>query len=590
MTEKIERKLAAILSADVVGYSRLMHADESGTLARLQARRKELIEPKIAEHGGRLVKLMGDGALVEYPSVIDAVQCAVEIQQESAARNAETPEDERIELRVGINVGDVIIEGDDIYGEGVNVAARLDGMAEPGGICISRSVRDQIRDRLDHPLEDLGEVEVKNIARPVRVFRVILGGDASPAPHATNQEPAPASLDKPSIAVLAFENMSGDAEQEYFADGIAEDIITSLSKFRQFDVIARNSSFTYKGSAVDLKQVARELDVRFVLEGSVRSAGGRVRITAQLIDASSGNHVWAERYDRTLDDIFAVQDEITQHIIGSIAPGILAAEMQRAQRAGTENLGAWGCVMRAHRHIWRFTKEGSAEAKHLLLKALELDPHNATALADLALVHHFEAVFGWGESPQHSHAQFGEAARRAVAIDDQDASAQTALAIFDLFSGRHDDASQRLRKAIELNPSLAFASGYLAAVHAFAGEREAALPNLEKAIRLSPRDPLVVIWNIIAAWAALNDELFEEAIDYARKAIQENPEFTDIHGVLAASYGHLNRSAEARAALDEFLRRMPNLTASDPRLDRPFKRPADKERFLEGLRKAGLPE
>ncbi len=336
-----ERRLTTILAADVVGYSRLMAADEGGTFAQLKTHRKELIGPKIAEYSGRVVKLMGDGTLMEFGSVVDAVHFAVDVQRAMAERNAEVPEDQRITYRIGINIGDIIVEGDDIYGDGVNVAARLEALAEPGGICISRTVFNHVRNKVALAFEDLGELQVKNIPDPVRVYRVDLSRtdtDSVGWSPDTGSLPLP---DKPSIAVLPFENMSGDPEQEFFADGMAEEIITALSRYRWFFVIARNSSFTYKGHAVDVKQVAKELGVRYVLEGSVRKAGDRVRVTAQLIDASTGNHIWAERYDRELDDIFALQDEITQTIVTAIEPELGAVEQERARRKPPDNLDAW---------------------------------------------------------------------------------------------------------------------------------------------------------------------------------------------------------------------------------------------------------
>ena len=604
--ERVERRLAAILAADVAGYSRLMGVDEEGTLAALKAIRRDLLDLKIKEHRGRIVKTTGDGVLVEFASVVDAVRCAVEVQREMAERNAGVPADKRIAFRVGINVGDIISDDNDIYGDGVNVAARLEALAEPGGICVSRVVRDQVRDKLDFAFDDKGEQQVKNIARPVRVYRV---GPRSPLPNpplpgldpgitgegrvGASETPAvqpPLPLpEKPSIAVLPFQNLSGDVEQEYFADGIVEDIITALSRNRAFFVISRNTTFTYKGPAVDVARVARELGVRYVLEGSVRRAGNRVRITAQLIDAASGRHLWADRYDRELADVFAVQDEIAQTITGELAPGIISAEMQQARRKDPSQLDAWDRTMRAHWHIRRFTREDSAEARRLLGEAIELDPANAMAFSDLALVHHFEAVFGWGEGVAQSFARCGEAARKAVAIDDSDASAHTALAIFDLFSGRHEEARRRLRRALALDPNSVFARGYLGGSYAFAGDYEATLPHCEEAIRLSPRDPLLITFHLLQGWAALLSERFAEAVEFATKAADANPEFPDVYAVLAAAQGHLGNTAPARAALDELLRRMPGLTASDERLNRPFGSAEQRERFLEGLRKAGLP-
>jgi adenylate cyclase len=585
------RRLAAILAADVAGYSRLMGEDEEGTLAALKAIRRELTDPKIKEHRGRIVKTTGDGVLVEFASVVDAVRCAVEVQRDMALRNAGTPEAKRIEFRIGINLGDIIIDGRDIFGDGVNVAARLEALAEPGGICVSRVVRDQVRDKLDFGFEDRGEQQVKNIARPVRVFDV--RSATAPSPIVAPDLPAAAPLplpEKPSIAVLPFQNLSGDPEQEYFADGIVEDIITALSRNRAFFVISRNTTFTYKGPAVDVARVARELGVRYVLEGSVRRAGNRVRITAQLIDAASGRHLWADRYDRELADVFAVQDEIAQTITGELAPGIIAAEIQQARRKDPSQLDAWDRTMRAHWHIRRFTRVDLAEARRLLEEAVTIDPTNATAFADLAFANHFEAVFGWGEDVPLSFARCGEAARRAVAIDDGDASAQTALAIYDLFSGRHEEARRRLRRALDLDANSVFARGYLATSYAFAGDYEPAVSHGEEAIRLSPRDPLLIIWHLCQGWAALLAERYPEAVAFATEAVEANPEFPDVYAVLAAAHGHLANAAAARAALHELLRRMPGLTISDERLNRPFGSAAQRDHFLAGLRKAGLPE
>jgi adenylate cyclase len=580
------RRLAAILAADVAGYSRLMGEDEEGTLAALKAIRRELADPKIKEHRGRIVKTTGDGLLVEFASVVDAVRCAVDVQREMALRNAGKPDAKRIEFRIGINLGDIIIDGRDIFGDGVNVAARLEALAEPGGICVSRVVRDQVRDKLDFAFEDRGEQQVKNIARPVRVFDV---RSALESPPVTPNPPAPAPLplfEKPSIAVLPFQNLSGDPEQEYFADGIVEDIITALSRNRAFFVISRNTTFTYKGPAVDVAKVARELGVRYVLEGSVRRAGNRVRITAQLIDAASGRHLWADRYDREMADVFAVQDEIAQTITGELAPGIIAAEMQQARRKDASQLDAWDRTMRAHWHIRRFSREDLAEARRLLGEALELDPANSTALGDLSFANHFAVVFGWGGDS----AQWFEAARQAVAADDGDANAHAALAICELFSGRHEEARRRLRRALDLDPNSVFARGYLGTSYAFAGDYEPTLQHCDEAIRLSPRDQLLIIWHLCKGWAALLSERFAEAIAFVTEAVAANPEFPDNYAVLAAAHGHLANTAAARAALEELLRRMPGLTASDDRLNRPFGSAVQRERFLEGLRKAGLPE
>jgi adenylate cyclase len=585
--ERVERRLAAILCADVVGYSRLMGADEEGTLAALKGHRRELIDPLLATHRGRIFKTTGDGMLVEFASVVDAVRCAVVMQQGMEDRNANLAESERLRFRIGINVGDVIVDEGDVFGDGVNVAARLEELAAPGEIRVSTAVREQVGEKLPIGFADLGLQSVKNIARPVRVYRVETGREATSAAS----RGAPLALpDKPSIAILPFANLSGDPEQEYFADGVVEDIITALSRNRAFFVISRNTTFTYKGPAVDVARVARELGVRYVLEGSVRRAGNRVRITAQLIDAASGRHLWADRYDRELADVFAVQDEIARTIAGELAPGIIAAEMQQARRKDASQLDAWDRTMRAHWHIRRFTQEDMAEARRLLEEAIALDPTNAMALSDLAFAHHFAAAFGWVDDPADSFARCGEAARRAVATDDGDANAHTALAIYELFCGRHEEARRRLGRALDLDPNSTFARGYLGISHAFAGDYDATLAHIDEAIRLSPRDPMATIWPLPKGWAALLSERYQEAVEFAAEAAAANAEFPDIYAVLAAAHGHLGNATAAHAALDEFLRRSPVHGASDERLNRPFGTPAKRELFLEGLRRAGLPE
>jgi len=584
--QRVERRLAAILAGDVAGYSRLMGADEEGTLARLNAHRREFLEPTIAEHRGRIVKRTGDGILIEFASAVDAARCAVQQQRGMAQRNANVPADQRIELRIGIHVGDIMIEEGDIFGDGVNIAARLESIAQPGGICISDDTYRQVRGKLDLNFQDSGEQELKNIARPVRVYQLRPDAPASPGKAPASGLALP---DKPSIAVLAFQNLSGDLEQEFFADGIAEEIITALSKAHWLFVIARNSSFTYKGKSVDVRQLGRELGVRYVLEGSVRKAGNRVRITAQLIDATDGHQVWADRYDRALEDIFAVQDEITRSIIGAIAPGIVAAEIQRTHGKDTAELGQWERVMRAHWHVQRLTREDFLEAFRLIDEVLRRDPNNALALADLAYNWHFGGLFGWIEDPVAME-RMGEAARRAVAADDQDAMAHTALALYELFSNRHDDAIRRSLRAIALDPNSSFARGNLGVAYSFGGEPDRSLTALGEAMRLSPRDFLMVIWHTASAWSHLHAERFAEAVNCAKQAIEFNPAFPDAYCTLAASAAHLGDMVEARAALDIFVRLLPGLTLGDPRLIRPFRRPADRERFLTGLRKAGLSE
>jgi len=589
-TQEVKRKLTAILSADVKGYSRLMSEDEVETIHTLNAY-KEVMAGLIQHHHGRVVNAPGDNVLAEFASVVDAVECAVEIQKELKTKNAELPENRRMEFRIGVNLGDVIEEGAQIYGDGVNIAARLESLSEAGGICISGTAYDHVENKLSLGYEYLGEQTVKNIAKPVRVYRVLMepGAVARRLLEVASKERMALPLpDKPSIAVLPFANMSGDPEQEYFSDGITEDIITALSRFRWFFVIARNSTFTYKGKTVEVKAVAQDLGVRYVLEGSVRKAGSRVRITAQLIDATTSHHVWAERYDRELEDIFAVQDEITENIVTSIGPEFLSAEMRRAQRRDVRSLDAWDYIMRAAFHHSRYKKEDVAEAQHLLRKAIELDPFNAEGFCLLAFTHLIQAQFGWSESADQSIQEAAKAAEKAVAIDDRDAWAHTALGLVDLISRRYDDATRRLKKAIDLNRSLANAYGALGQALALAGECAAAVEQINKAIRLSPRDPFLIYWVAHLGLAAFVEERYDVACEWGARIIQENPNFPGGHRLLAASYGQLGRINEAQTALQELLLLMPGMTIDDVRKQVPFKDPRHMERYLDGLRKAGL--
>ena len=583
--EGFRRKLTAILSADVKGYSRLMGDDEEATIRTLTTYRSA-ISDLVQQYRGRVVDTTGDNLMAEFTSAVDAVKCALEVQRELAERNAELSHERRMEFRIGLNIGDVVEEEDRIYGDGVNIAARVEGLAEAGGICISGRVYDQVENILDLKCEFLGEQKVKNITRPVRVYQVRTESNAAVSELSRTLELS----DKPSIAVLPFDNMSGDSEQEYFTDGITEDIITALSRFRWFFVIARNSTFTYKGKAVHVKQVAQDLGVRYVLEGSVRKAGNRVRITAQLIDASTGHHVWAERYDRDLEDIFAVQDEITENIVTSVGPEFFSAEMQRAQRKEVRSLDAWDYVMRASSHHSRYTRKDVAEAQRLLRKAIELDPMSAEAFCLLAFTHLMQVQFGWSESVVQSINEATKAAQSAVGIDDRDAWAHTALGMVDLISKRYDNAVRRLEKAIALNPNLANAYGGLGQALALAGEYNGAVTQINKAIRLSPRDPFMVYWFGHLGLASFVEERYEDACDWGSKAIQENPLFPGGHRLLASSYGQLGRVKEAATELKELLLLMPGMTADDVRRQVPFRKPRDMERYIDGLRKAGLKE
>ncbi len=584
------RKLTAILAADVVGYSGLMEKDEVGTLAALKTHRRELIEPKITEHNGRIVKLMGDGALVEFASAVDAVQCASEIQQSMRKRNADVPEDRRIEFRIGINLGDVIMDGDDIYGDGVNIAARLEGLAEPGGICVARSVFNQVKNKVDLGFENLGEQEVKNITEPVRVYRVALKAK-KPRAAVHGQEALPLP-DKPSIAVLPFQNMSGDPEQEFFADGMAEEIITALSHYRWFFVIARNSSFTYKGRAIDVTQLAKELGVRYVLEGSVRKAGNRVRVTAQLIDATTGSHIWAERYDRDLDDIFALQDEITETIVTSIEPELGAVERERARRKPPENLGAWDLFQRGLWHLFDDVKRDAlAQAKRLFERACELDPEFAAAHAELAWAHVAEIVRGLTDDPKASLDAAADAAERAVALDPRDPAARVTLGRVLIFRHAHERAIAEMKAALALNAGFDRGHYGLGMALLYGGRPEESIPHFEKGIRLSPRNPLLWAHWMMLGLAYLNLEEYEEAIASFEKAIQQpNAAFMPF-AFAAATLGQLGRIDEARSMLAEAKRRNPGVSIDTVRNTVGLLGPnSGVDWIIDGLREAGLSE
>ncbi len=591
--ERDERRLAAILAADVVGFTRLMGTDESGTLARLKALRREFIDPKIDGYGGRIVKLMGDGMLAEFPSVVDAVQCAVEVQGAIADHETDQPQERRIQFRIGINLGDVIIDGDDIYGDGVNIAARLEGLAQPGDICLSRAARDQIRDKLPFELEDLGEHEVKNVARPVRVFRIAVGdGGPDAGAPATAAKPAPGSPDKPSIAVLPFNNMSGDAEQEYFADGITEDIITALSKNRWLLVIARNSTFVYKGQSVDVRRVAEDLGAKFVLEGSVRKAGNRVRITAQLIDALTGNHIWADRYDRELDDIFALQDEITATIAARIEPELGAAERQRVASKPPQNLDSWDSYHLGLSSMYRYTKDGNAEAQRLFRHVIEIDPGFAPAHSGLAYTMFLSAVYFGAEPDTELLDGALREVQEAVAIDDKDAMSYFILGRIRLIRREYELSIADLETAIELNPCLATAHCGLGDSLAYSGRLAEAIPRFEEAIRLSPHDPRRWAFLVYGSLALLFMERYEEAAEWAKRAVGVPNATFWANAQLVAALSHMGRTEEARVAVEDLLRREPEFSSA--RFAEKFlfyvKDPGLIDPYVEGLRRAGLPE
>jgi adenylate cyclase len=585
------RRLTAILAADVAGYSRLMGADEEGTLAAIMALRRDLIDPKTAEHRGRIVKTTGDGILIEFQSVVDAVRCAVEVQCMMAVRNADVPTEKRIEVRVGIHQGDIIVEDGDIFGDGVNVAARLEGLAEPGGICVSRMVRDEVRDKLDAAFEDLGEQSLKNIARPVRVFRIRVAGRSAASAEAelaapTTTLPLP---DKPSIAVLPFQNMSGDPEQEYFADGIVEEITAALCRVRDFFVIARNSAFTYKGKAISAQQASRELGVRYLIEGSVRRAGDRVRITAQLIDGPSGNHLWADRYDGAVTDIFDLQDRITESVVGAIQPSVRSAEIERSRRKRPESLDAYDLVLRAYPSVWSLDRTANNEALKLLSQAIAIEPKYPLALSLAAWCHAQQSVYNWAEDPGSARGEALRLAQTAAAAGDEDPTILTLLGAAHTIVGGHAIAGRLLEKALALDPNSAWAWNRSGWLQSYLDRPEVSIEHFERAIRLSPFDPMNFNAFIGMSSAHFVAGRYGDAALWAEKGLLDRPSATWVYRSLVPIYAFLGREADARAGLARLLKEYPDLTVSKVVSAMVYSQPT-LDRFAEGLRKAGLPE
>jgi TolB-like protein len=572
------RRLAAILAADVAGYSRLMGADEEGTHERLKALRHELLDPKIAEHRGRIVKTTGDGLLVEFGSVVDAVRCAVEVQQAMPERNTSVGADNRIELRIGINLDDVIVEGDDLYGDGVNIAARIEALADAGGVFVSNTVFDHVRDRLPFAFEDLGKQQVKNIARPVRVYRVRDPGAAVKNPAT----PALALPVKPSIAVLPFANLSGDPEQEYFADGMVEEIITALSRIRWLFVIARNSSFTYKGQAVDLKQVGRELGVRYVLEGSVRRAGGRVRITAQLIEAEGSAHLWADRFDGPLEEVFELQDNVALSVAGVIESAVQAAEIRRSAERPTSDLTAYDLYLRALPDCLSWDDGRVRAALARLEQAIERDPQFGPALGFAAVCNHALGRYGGGKGTEAHRRAALDLAHRALQASPGDAGV-IANAAFMLGSLGEDikPAIALVDRALELNPSFARGWGISAWLRMWAGQPDVAVEHWQTSIRLSPRDRNLTE-PVLFGLAHFFRRRFDDAITFFLTALANMPRNPEVHRDLAACYALTGRLEEARQILDRLRTITPVIF---PHIVS-FRDPEHRELFLSGLRLA----
>ncbi|ANY84003.1 guanylyl cyclase (plasmid) [Microvirga ossetica] len=587
------RKIAAILVADVVGYSRLAGADEDRTLARLRTLRSDLIDPIIAVHNGRVVKRTGDGTLIEFRSVVDAVRCAIEVQTGMVERNAGLPPERRIEFRVGIHLGDVVEESDgDLMGDGVNIAARLEGIAKPGTIYLSEDAYRQVKARLDLTVSDLGQTQLKNIAEPIRVYSLQVG-DAAPTkpaiPGGTNapEEPSPSPVpEKPSIAVLAFNNMSGDAEQEYFSDGISEDIITDLSRLSELHVIARNSSFVYKTAAVPVPEMAKALGVRYVLEGSVRKVGNRVRVTAQLIDASTGGHVWANRFDRDLTDIFTVQDELTREIVAALRLTLVVGDRDRLAQGRAVNVDAYEFFLRGREQASAHTRTGNDAARSLAAAAIAIDPGYAAAHALIAFTHVLDYVNAWSADPEHSLRTGLELAQQAVGMAEEQPNGHFALSMACMWSRDLDRARTEAQRGLALSPNSVELLMVMAHVQIFSGDSAEALRTLDVSMRLDPHYPEVLLQFLADAHFSLGE--YRKAVAAIEQRLVRNSQSETAYALLASCYGHLGRSAESRQAWEHALQLNPNFSIERRRRVLPFRNPEDFERRVEGLRKAGL--
>ncbi|MBT5841025.1 MAG: adenylate/guanylate cyclase domain-containing protein [Rhodospirillaceae bacterium] len=574
---EVKRRLAAILAADVAGYTRLMESDSEGTVAAWQDAREDVIKPSVAEYSGTIVKLTGDGFLVEFPTVQDAVNCAIAMQSGLVSSS--------LDFRFGINLGDIIDDGEDIHGEGVNVAARLEGLAKPGGICISGDVFNQVKNRIEATFEDMGAQEVKNVSGPVQAYAISFSGSST---GSKTIEHLVAS--KPSIAVLPFDNLSGDPEQEYFSDGISEDIITALSRIRQFFVIARNTTFTYKGLAVDVQAIASELGVRYVLEGSVRKSGNRVRITGQLIDGGSGNHIWAEKYDRELEDVFAVQDEITQTVVGAIGPELDRAERERALLIPPESLDAWDFYQRGLWHIYRFTRDDNFKAEELFRKSVSAHSRFAPAHAGISFAKFNKVFMGESDDRQRDIAEAFKAGQSAVNCDDKDPFAHWVLARALLLREEFDRAIAGFETAIHLNPS--FAHGYymLGWALMLTGKNDAALRNLNIALRLSPHDPIAFgMMGICAITNLLSGEM-NLAVDWIERGLRQTNAHKVIYVVAALVGAMADRDDLMKIGSEYISRHAPDYSCAEFLHALAIQPGADRQLLLDGLRKAGLPD
>src|SRR5262245_25266604 len=582
--ERAQRRLAAILAADVVGYSRLMAEDEVGTLAVLKSRRRDVLAPLVARHQGRIFKVTGDGVLIEFGSAVNAVQCAVDLQQEMAAANDGQTADRSIILRIAVNLGDVIVEGSDLYGDGVNIAARLEAVAEPGEVLVSGTAYDNVHSKVKVGFEDLGAQSLKNIADPVRSYRVI-GAPAVAGPVRK------IVADRPSIAVLPFDNLSHDPEQQYFSDGMVEEIITALSRLRWLFVISRNSSFAYRGRAVDVKRIGRELGVRYILEGSVRKAGNRVRITGQLIDSSTGMHLWADRFDGGLEDIFDLQDQVTASVVGAIAPKLERVEIERAKRKPTSSLDAYDYYLRGMAAVHLWSNEGSLEALQHFKRAIELDPGSAAAYGMAARTYSLRKAGGWADGSAEEVADAERLARRAIELGKDDALALSTAGIVLAYVVRDlDEGVAFIDQALALNPNLVWAWLFSGFANVWLCEPEIAIERVARAMRLSPQDVQFFNMQVATAGVHLTAARYAEAVSWAEAYVRAHPNYALASGIAAASAAHAGRLAEAEKSVARMRSFKPDLRIADLVEVFPVRRPEHRSAWVEGLRKAGLPD
>jgi adenylate cyclase len=589
-TEHVERRLAAILAADVAGYSRLMGNDEEGTLARLKFLRRNLIDPAIASHRGRIVKTTGDGVLVEFASAVDAARSSAEVQRRMAEQNAAWPQEQRIQFRIGIHIGDIIIDDNDIFGDGVNIAARLEGIAEPGGVCISDDAHRQIRGKVDVTFDDMGEQNLKNIVEPMRAWQLRLAGQAGPAIRPSLPPTPDLKLpDKPSIVVLPFDNMSAEAGQDYLADGIVEAITAALSCIRSFFVIARSSAFTYRGRATNARDIGKELGVAYLLEGSLQKVGNRLRIIVQLIETEGGAHVWGSRFDGAIDDFFDLEDRITQQVAGALQPSIRIAEIKRSRRKRPQDLGCYDYTMRAMPHVWTLEKDESTKALELLEKALTIDPEYPLALVLAGWCHAQRAVYTWVDDIEGSQAVARSLAERAADLSGDDPLVLAVLGAVHTFVRNHGTARVLLERAVSLDTNCAWAWSRLGWIENYSDQPDKAIENFERALRLSPIDPMNFNNYVGIGSAHEISERYDEAAALFRRALVEQPNAVWIYRALAAALSGAGRIEEAKQALVEVLRYYPDLTITKVRQAMVFS-DAALDRMAENFRKLGLPD